>query len=329
LHALSGVTIRTRTVGDGSRRYDVRFRRGGRYFPVEHGGTFTTQREARIRRDLVAGWLAAGLDPKVELARILAPADSIAELQQAWLESRRRIASSTAKTYSYHSKRIGRDLGEIPASGLTVERVIRWVGELEREYRPGTVRIYVQQLRMILDFAGVPNTARDLRVEIPRDVRSEPNPPDAANVLSALRALDEELALPLVAMEQLGSRISETLALTRDDLDEGRVRFRREEAKHRRGRWVGAKPELVDALMARLPFGLTATRIQIDLSAIADFSSHGLRHRRASLWNQQGVDPVELARRLGHARPSVSLDVYAHVKPLSEIPDHELVPFFG
>jgi integrase len=323
------VTIRARMVGDESRRYDVRYRRGGRYFPVEHGGTFTTQREARIRRDLVAGWLAAGLDPKVELARILAPADSIAELQQAWLESRRRIAHSTKNTYGYHAKRIGRDLGEIPASGLTVARIIRWVGELERDYLPGTVRIYVQQLRMILDFAGVPNVARDRRVEIPRDIRREPNPPEAHEVVDAIRSLDEELALPLVAMEQLGSRISETLALTRDDLDEGRVRFRREEAKHRRGRWVAAKPELVSALMVRLPFGLSATRIQVDLSAIADFSSHGLRHRRASLWNQQGVDPVELARRLGHARPSVSLDIYSHVKPLSEIPAHELRDFLA
>jgi len=27
---------------------------------------------------------------------------------------------------------------------------------------------------------------------------------------------------------------------------------------------------------------------------------------------------------VGHARPSVSLDIYAHVKPLQEIADHEL-----
>lgn len=321
------MTIRSRTISDGERRFDVRYRRGGRYFPVEHAGTFRTQREAKIRRDLVAGWLAAGLDPKAELARILAPSETVEQVQALWLASRRRIARSTARTYGYHAKRIAEDLGDEPVAALTVARVIRWVGELERDYRPGTVRIYVQQLRMILDFAGVPNVARDRRVEIPRDVRSEPSPPDAPEVVGAIQALAEELRLPLVAMEQLGSRISETLALTADDVEKSRVRFRREEAKQRRGRFVDARPELVAALMARLPFGLRAQPLQVALADVADFSSHSLRHRRASLWNQQGVDPVELARRLGHARPSVSLDLYSHVKPLREIADHELAAF--
>jgi hypothetical protein len=40
---------------------------------------------------------------------------------------------------------------------------------------------------------------------------------------------------------------------------------------------------------------------------------------------QQGVNPRELAHRLGHAKPSMSLDVYSHVRPLREIPVHDLV----
>ena len=61
---MASASITTRKTNSGGRRYVVRFRRGGRYFPIEHGGSFPTMREARIRRDLIAGELAAGRDPR-------------------------------------------------------------------------------------------------------------------------------------------------------------------------------------------------------------------------------------------------------------------------
>lgn len=58
----------------GEKRYDVRYRMsGGREARVEHGGTFTTLREARLRRDLVAGEIAAGRDPRAILAALRNP----------------------------------------------------------------------------------------------------------------------------------------------------------------------------------------------------------------------------------------------------------------
>ena len=39
---MASASITTRHTMGGGRRYAVRFRRGGRYFPVEHGGTFGT-----------------------------------------------------------------------------------------------------------------------------------------------------------------------------------------------------------------------------------------------------------------------------------------------
>ena len=51
--------------GEGpKRRFVVRFSLGGRAWPIEHGGSFKTDREARIRRDLIAGELAAGRNPR-------------------------------------------------------------------------------------------------------------------------------------------------------------------------------------------------------------------------------------------------------------------------
>jgi len=43
------------------------------------------------------------------------------------------------------------------------------------------------------------------------------------------------------------------------------------------------------------------------------FGLHDLRHRRLSIWHNAGVPLREVAARAGHARTSMTLDVYAHV----------------
>jgi integrase len=48
-------------------------------------------------------------------------------------------------------------------------------------------------------------------------------------------------------------------------------------------------------------------------AGVPHFHPHDLRHRRLSLWRGQGVPARELAERAGHARASMSLDVYSHV----------------
>jgi integrase len=51
---------------------------------------------------------------------------------------------------------------------------------------------------------------------------------------------------------------------------------------------------------------------------------HDLRHRRLSIWHQQGVPAREVAHRAGHSRTSESLDTYSHVMPLDELPATDL-----
>jgi DNA-binding NarL/FixJ family response regulator len=67
-----------------------------------------------------------------------------------------------------------------------------------------------------------------------------------------------------------------------------------------------------------------AMRAACKLAEIPRFSPHDLRHRRLSLWHGQGVPAKELAERAGHARASMSLDVYSHVMPLDELPQESL-----
>jgi integrase len=55
------------------------------------------------------------------------------------------------------------------------------------------------------------------------------------------------------------------------------------------------------------------------LAEIPRFSPHDLRDRRLSLWHGHGVPAKELAERAGHARASMSLDVYGHVMLLDQL----------
>jgi integrase len=50
------------------------------------------------------------------------------------------------------------------------------------------------------------------------------------------------------------------------------------------------------------------------------YSPHDLRHRRGSLWHSAGMPARELAERMGHSKPSMSLDVYTHVMAPDEVP---------
>ena len=56
---MASLVITTRRTSSGP-RYVVRFRLGGRAYPIVHAGSFRTLKEAKARRHLVAGELAAG-----------------------------------------------------------------------------------------------------------------------------------------------------------------------------------------------------------------------------------------------------------------------------
>ena len=56
---MASAWISTRTIGDGSERYRVEYRTGGREAVMRYGGSFKTLREATIRKNWIAGELAA------------------------------------------------------------------------------------------------------------------------------------------------------------------------------------------------------------------------------------------------------------------------------
>jgi integrase len=157
------------------------------------------------------------------------------------------------------------------------------------------------------------------------------NPPTAKQLLAILDKVPARWVLPLVVLEQTGMRIGEASRLTWGDVDVAESQFRlpRRSTKTKRPRWVQVPRWLMDELEQLCPLeDRTAERRSSTSPATAPknamsracqtagvprFHPHDLRHRRLSLWHADSVPARELADRAGHARASMSLDVYSHV----------------
>jgi len=345
---MASASITVRKTKAGEKRYVVRYRLGGRAYPVQHGGAFGTLREARIRRDLVAGELAAGRNPAETLRAMEAQATSRPVPLRRWadrfLEARIDIDTNTKKNYRTALKKATETFGDRDPATLTVDEVAGWVADLATAFKPGTVQLYLIALRLLLDYADVdPNPARDSRVKLPKRVREEPVPPPADHTAAILETIGPKWRLLFVTIEQGGLRLGEAVGLRWGDVDAAGLRLRlpRSATKRDSARWVYLPEWLIDAIEATCPLedrtperrvfgGITeASAYQAMTRAcrnakVPHYHPHDLRHRRITIWHQSGVPARELAERAGHSRPSMSLDVYSHVMPADEVPADRL-----
>jgi hypothetical protein len=114
-------------------RWQVRYRLGGLESRIRYGGTFRTQREARARRDWIAGELAAMRVPALEL---LAASDrssrteTVRAAAEAWRSSRLDVSAGTDATYAVSIGRILPALGSLELGRPDTRRVARFVAEL-------------------------------------------------------------------------------------------------------------------------------------------------------------------------------------------------------
>jgi integrase len=341
---VASLTITTRRTASGP-RFVVRYRLGGRAYPVEHGGSFKTMREAKARRDLIGGELAAGRNPRVALEALTAAPTrrTFGDWAEAYQASRVDLSANARKNIASHLPRILTGFGDRDPRTITTADVQEWVAA-NGDLNPSSLRRYTATLRQLLDFAEVePNPARDKRVKLPRVVSEEVEPPTASQTLAILERVGPRWLLPLVVLEATAMRVGELARLAWGDVDVAESRFRlpRRSTKSRRPRWVQVPAWLTEAIAATCPLEDRTAELQVfprftvdgaekamraacKLAEIPRFSPHDLRHRRLSLWHGQGVPAKELAERAGHARASMSLDVYSHVMPLDELPQESL-----
>lgn len=250
---MPSLTINTRQTKSG-RRFIVRFRLGGRAYPIVHGGSFRTMREAKIRRDLIGGELAAGRNPADvlnALATTPTPSTTLAHWRHRFIESRIDVDENTKKNYVSALKKACETFGDRDPATITADEVATWVADLASSYKPGTIALYLLSLRMLFDFIGLePNVARDPRVKKPKQVREEPVPPSADHLLAILTALGEKWRLLFVTIEQGALRLGEAVSLRWGDVDAANLRLRlpRSATKRDQARWVSLPEWLVEAM---------------------------------------------------------------------------------
>lgn len=330
--------IRSRKTKAGELRYHVQYRRGGRGWPVEHAGAFKVLREAKLRRDVVGGWLAQGLNPKAELAELLSPPEPKRLLKptyDAWLLSRHDVTDGTQRAYEFAYLALERFFGaDQDLEAITVSRCREYMGWLAERYKPATVDTYWSPFPQVMDFAEVePNPARHATIKKPMNVRAEHVPMTRKQFEQMVAKLPEKYRLFYRMLEATGMRIGELYSLTWGDVDFAESRFRvsvRRTKSHSGQRWVQVPQSLMEQValsraledrvgddrvfwMVSANAAKAAMRRACQLAGIPHFHPHDLRHRRLSLWHAQGVTARELASRAGHSKASMTLDVYSHV----------------
>jgi integrase len=328
---MMGASITTRTTRNGDRRYVVRYRMGGRAFPVQHAGSFHTLRDARDRRDLVAGEIAKGRDPAILLRglRSRPAARTFEQWAEAYRESRVDLAEETRQNLKSHVAAMLPVLGDYEPASLTTSEVQDWIAGLG--LKPGSVKRYLATLRALLDYAGVdPNPARDRRVRLPREQRAVVEPPSAADV-EAIILHGGRWRLLLTTLAETGMRVGEACELEWRDVDEAGTRFRIRHGKTAAARrWVAVPDDLMAEITRSAPPDDRgpATRVfpgatvgavgsAVDRACknakIAHYHPHDLRHRWASLQVARGVPITMISAQLGHSSKALTLDTYSHV----------------
>jgi integrase len=316
-------------------RHRVMFRLGGRESAPRYGGSFPTQREARIRRDWIRGELAALRVPDLHALRASERTPTIAETAQRWQASRVDVRESTKVQHRTALGRVLPVLGDRPVDSLTPPDVAELVGALDSAGKAReSIRKSVTALAMVLDFAGIaPNPARDrVQVKLPLAEPTEPEPPSADHVERAGWLLKPEYLLALLVLDATGCRVGELEAARLGDLDERQKAWlvRAAVSKTRRPRWVKLPLDLYEALAERLPpkedrdpdaslfAGVTADRLRTAVgracrdAGVPRFNIHSLRHRRISLLHLQNVPWPAICERVGQRSRVVMADRYSH-----------------
>jgi integrase len=80
-----------------------------------------------------------------------------------------------------------------------------------------------EDLGMVLDHAGIePNPVRAKTIKLPREQKTEINPPTAEHIEAVHSLLPTRYRLPLLVLDATGMRLGELEGLSWGDVDEGR-----------------------------------------------------------------------------------------------------------
>jgi integrase len=330
---MASVWLVGRTAKDGSKRYRVEYRLGGREAPTRYGGSFRTKREALERKNWIGGELAARRVPDLRFAVAETKAPTLEEAAQRWYASRVDVAPNTKLQHRSAMRNLVAVLGSERVDRITPGDVSDLVAELSKTRKRETVRKSLLVLGMVLDHEQIePNPARAKNVRLPREERTEISPPSAEQVEAVVRILPSAYRLPALVLDGTGMRLGELERLTWGDVDERRGRWRvsATASKTGRARWVQVPIDLFAAVCELVPRedrvserrvfqGFGGDRFRTSLAractaaGVPHFSPHDLRHRRISLLHLSGVPWARIGEHVGQRSLRVTADTYSHV----------------
>jgi integrase len=333
---MPSVWVSPHTTKAGAKRYRVGFQLGGRGTRSRYAGSFKTKREAKLRRDWIAGELAALRVPDLTLLREPEHAPRLREAAERWQASRVDVAEATTVQHRTALNRALPVIGTTRIDAITARGIADLVSALATQgLARESIRKTLTALAMVFDHAGItPNPARDrVIVKLPREEPEEPNPPSAEHVEAVYRLLPSKHRLALLWLDWSGARVSSIDRVLVGDYDEQRrrVRLRAATTKTRRALWVELDPVLADAIEASIgpredrdlearlfaSSGADAIRTAIakacKAAGIPLWSPHDLRHRRISLLHLRGVPWARIGEFVGQRNLAVTANTYTHV----------------
>lgn len=259
------------------------------------------------------------------------------------------VRPSTLRSYRGHIKHhIGPFLGGIPVAKLRRADVRRLIADrLAHGTSPATVGRIISTLRVALGAAVADHAITDNAAAVPLP-RVEREPVRVLTIEDAERVMDAVAGHPLEPLYVLllgsGLRLGEALGLDWRDvhLDDGYVSVR---VSKTRVRATPISDEAVDALRLHMKstprygpdepvfLGLRgkakterlgpsapshALPRLLQRAGLRPMRVHDLRHGTASLMLAAGTPMRVISEQLGHANPSMTAKVYAHVLPESQ-----------
>jgi integrase len=331
---VSSVWLSTYTAKDGSKRYRVRYRRGGAESKARYAGSFKRKRDALARQSWVAAELAARRVPDLRpLETEPQRAPTLAEACAAWRATRIDVTEGTRTLHRVSLQRVLDRLGRgVGIDAISAEDVAAMASAMASDYKRETIKKSRDYLAMVLDHYEIdPNPARDSRVKLPRERRAHVPPPLAEHVERVAERLPRHYVVPFLVIDECGPRVSELETAQVGDLDEHRraIRVRWTVEKNERYRHLDLPDDLFAAIVEALPqredrdldaplfpnLDEAALRTAITRACKATgtphFSPHGLRRRRGSLYYKRTGSLAEVAELLGDSK-RVAADHYVY-----------------
>ena len=342
---MSSVYIVPRATKAGDTRYSVRAElvipEGRR---VLHLGTYGDEKHAWKRKLAVLDEVARHPTDAHALAALTTlqshqtPALTVASAAQAWLDAREdSLAPGTYRSQRQSVNAFPAWLTRIDWRDVKPSDVQRFATERGKTCKRGTVRKDLGVLRQVLDHAALddprPNPASLRRLHVVKSAAKEYRLPTRAQLAEIHRVLASRSDLMLL-LEFTGLRIEEAARLRWSDFSidpkTKRRRLHVNESKTRAGirfvehlKGTPPFPQQKDAkptdLVFRTPKPSTLTnalrRAHVRHGTFL-CSAHELRHLHASRLLHHGtLSPAQIAARIGHSNPGITLAIYSHCVP--------------